>query len=331
MIRRQNLVVFLGLLLVVPAVAFAAMLGLVVYKGHAYDALLRRIEHRIDSLREHRPANISPENWQAAVYWAGSAFGNLPLGDIHNRAPLEHFAAGLDEKIAAGDSLATVRWIWDELERKTKYGAQYAAVYKPLRAMTPGPINDGTLGEIWYLRSCRSLDLSDTQVGDAGLHHLTEARNLTSLNLANTGVTDSGLVRVAELSQLEWLSLKDCRITGAGLTALKRMKALKSLDLEGTGIADAHLADLTGLPSLEHLVLARTGITDNGLTHLSHLTELTGLDLSGTRVSDHGLGCLNALTKLRRLWLPKGISDGGQIQQLRRAIPKCEVLRGPPS
>jgi len=71
------------------------------------------------------------------------------------------------------------------------------------------------------------LDLSNTQVTDAGLAHLKGLTNLSFLSLSNTQVTDAGLAHLKGLTNLSFLSLERTRVTDAGLKELKR--ALPSL------------------------------------------------------------------------------------------------------
>ena len=49
------------------------------------------------------------------------------------------------------------------------------------------------------------VDLSRTQVTDAGLKELVALKNLTTLNLGSTQVTDAGLKELAALKQLATL------------------------------------------------------------------------------------------------------------------------------
>lgn len=124
------------------ALPLIAWMGWHVYTHLAFWTLHGQTRDRIGSLRQERPTNISPERWEEASGRAGTAFCNLWPWDSDSHGDLEKFSAGLEEKMAAGNSLATLRWIWDELEHNTKAGPRYAAAYKPVRAMAPDPITD---------------------------------------------------------------------------------------------------------------------------------------------------------------------------------------------
>ena len=250
------LVVILFLVLVV-----AVSVGTILYRGYAYTARLIRIEERIDSLLAQRPATISPENWEEAVGWARTAFMNLPIGSYDDPAPYRRFERELEAKIAAGDGLATVRWIWDELVESSANGPMYAAGFMPVRAMAEEPITDESLATLWGRDRVFELYLHDTQVGDDGLRHLEGCSMLEALVVDNTRVTGAGLVHLTGLPNLSHLSLDACPVTDEGITGIGGLAALECLRLPHTQITDAALAHLKGLPKLKKLELNGTSVT----------------------------------------------------------------------
>ena len=66
------------------------------------------------------------------------------------------------------------------------------------------------------------LDLTRTQVTDAGLAHLKGLVNLATLDLDGTKLTDAGLAHLKGLTALETLPLDDTAITDAGLAEPER-------------------------------------------------------------------------------------------------------------
>lgn len=127
-IRR---IVFVLLIMALP---LGTWLGWHVYTEWTFWALKHQTYDRINSLQQDRPTNISPERWEEASGWGVTAFCNLWPWNSDTHVALEDFSAGLNEKMAAGDSLATLRWIWDELEHKTETGPGYSRVlYLPRR------------------------------------------------------------------------------------------------------------------------------------------------------------------------------------------------------
>ena len=117
----------------------------------------------------------------------------------------------------------------------------------------------------------------------AGIHMLTQ---LTRLDLSETQVGDAGMVHVGKLTQLIYLDLFATEVGDAGMVHVGKLLQLSSLDLYNTMVGDAGMAHVGKLAQLSNLSLNATKVSDAGLTHLSKLTGLARLGLSGTRVSD---------------------------------------------
>lgn len=78
------------------------------------------------------------------------------------------------------------------------------------------------------------LDLSGTQITDAGLAKLDGLKGLETLNLNDTGITDEGLKHLEALQSLTDLRLANTNITNEGLTNLvDKLPNLKALDVAG--------------------------------------------------------------------------------------------------
>ena len=69
-----------------------------------------------------------------------------------------------------------------------------------------------------------------------------------------------------------------------------------------------------------------TKVGDEGLEDLSRFASLTYLDLAVNNITDAGLAKLYGLSKLRRLELTRTQATEKGIAQLRKALPKCEIL-----
>ncbi len=184
----------------------------------------------------------------------------------------------------------------------------------------------------------RYLDLTGTQVTDAGLAQLQGRKKLYSLKLGPL-ITDAGLAHVKTMPDLGGLGLQETRVTDAGLVQLEGKKKLASLglgplitdaglrhvreipDLRGLGLNETHVTD-AGLVQLKGMKLEGLGlgppITDAGLAHLEAIPNLRSLNLAGTRVSDAGIEHLKRLPHLRSLNLAgTRVSDAG-IEHLKR-------------
>ncbi len=133
-----------------------------------------------------------------------------------------------------------------------------------------------------------SLSLLGTQFGDEDVQRIQGLTNLERLDLSRTNITDAGLEGLLSLQNLSSLQLHGTQISDAGLVHLKKLTNLKYLDLSDTEIKDAGLAQLRSLRNLESLRLARTKVSHAGLQYLKHLEKLKYLDLEATGVTTSG-------------------------------------------
>lgn len=92
--------------------------------------------------------------------------------------------------------------------------------------------------------------LRDTPFSD--LSALAPMTDLVSLNLSKTQVTDAGMKQLAQFKNLKSLGLRETQITDAGLKELTKVTSLTSLYLGGAQVSDAGINDfLKVLPSCE--------------------------------------------------------------------------------
>jgi serine/threonine protein kinase/Leucine-rich repeat (LRR) protein len=127
-----------------------------------------------------------------------------------------------------------------------------------------------------------------------GTQRLSRPVEIVNLDLSNSQVTDAGLKEIASLHKLRSLDLSFTRVTGTGLVHLKGLANLTQLHLMATHVTDAGLADLKVVSSLINLDLRVTRVSDAGLGHLLALKNLKGLNLASTRVSPRGIANLLA-------------------------------------
>jgi hypothetical protein len=154
--------------------------------------------------------------------------------------------------------------------------------------------------------------------------------------VANEGKSES--IPVAFLRQwlpqsyfdgVEAVSLYPAKFTDADLVHLKWLPGLQRLYLAETQVTDAGLAHLRGLIDLQRLDLHNTQITDAGLVHLKGLTGLQVLELRGTQVTDDGLAQLHELKDSAALDLSGIQVTDARLAELRKALPGCNIIRGP--
>lgn len=99
--------------------------------------------------------------------------------------------------------------------------------------MVDAGVTDSSLEHFKKLKQVPTLmlDLSDNEIGDAGLEFIGMLSNLTTLKLSGTNVSDEGLEMLKGLKSLRDLDLLDTQCTGTGIYELE--KALPAVDIEG--------------------------------------------------------------------------------------------------
>jgi RNA polymerase sigma factor (sigma-70 family) len=268
-----------------------------------------------------RPAQpVAPEPPAEVIHaWtkAGATFGSLkedPFGALVLTAGA---CPGVGEVPAFRFTRAPDRRLADLPAVGVSFGLQLHGAW----------MTDAGLRELASLRNLKVLDLTRTRVADAGLKELAGLRHLRRLFLPSSRVTDPGLKPLAGLKQLQALSLFNTQTTDTGLKELAGLDRLQRLYLGRTGVTGAGLKALAGLQHLQNLDLENTPVTDAGLKELRGMKQLQRLDLHGTSVTDVGLRQLAGLKGLRTLYLgDTRVTDAG-VQELRRALPRLEIIR----
>jgi hypothetical protein len=131
-----------------------------------------------------------------------------------------------------------------------------------------------------------------------------EAGGIGYVDLTNTMITDANLHHLANFPQIDRLVLRNTPTGDEGMKAVGRLTTLTSLDLANTDITNSGLAQLATLSNLEVLNLNDTRVSDAGLEHVQNLPKLIHLHLQGTRVTEPGAKTLqrmmpNCLVRLR--------------------------------
>lgn len=76
--------------------------------------------------------------------------------------------------------------------------------------LTESDVTDDDLGHLVFYPGFAALDLTMTQITDAGLRFTGEMRSLENLSLYQTHITDVGLKELGRLSKLERLNIGTC-------------------------------------------------------------------------------------------------------------------------
>ena len=146
-----------------------------------------------------------------------------------------------------------------------------------------------------------NLNLSFTELSDAGLKELSKAQNLTGLSVPQTRITNAGIKELAAFKHLHTLNVFDTQISDAGLKELATLKQLKRLYLGNTKITDAGLRDLAALPQLNTITLDGAEITDAGLDELAKFEQLVMVGVMRTKVTK------------------------AAVEKFKKALPKCRI------
>jgi hypothetical protein len=188
-----------------------------------------------------------------------------------------------------------------ELAPLRPYVTEIEAIYIPKDALTPA--NCASLSEaIGNLKMLYEIDAAVVPEGcDLLLRRLPPTSRMEFLMLSGPGVTDSMLADVGSCKRLTILTLVDSRITDDGLRQIAGLRSLRSLVLRRARVSGAGLRQLTVLPGLSSLDLADTPIGDDDVGALTQMPALVSLDLRGTRVTLAG------------------------VQQIQRALPRCQI------
>ena len=92
-------------------------------------------------------------------------------------------------------------------------------------------------------------------------------------------------------------------------------------------ITDVELTNLEGLTELQTCVVTGNKVTDAGLVNISGLTHLQMPRSSGDKITDAGLVNLRGLTQLQELDLRDTLVSDKGVNDLQKALPKCNILR----
>jgi len=155
--------------------------------------------------------------------------------------------------------------------------------------------------------------LGEKQITDiSDLRWLT---HVTELNLRVNSISD--IRALSRLTTLTWLNLFNNSITN--IHALRGLTELQTLF-----ISENEIKDITALGRLTNLnLLAAYGCSISDISVLSNLTKLETLYLNDNLISD--ITALKELTNLKTLWLDGNPLTQQQINELKEALPNCDI------
>jgi hypothetical protein len=99
----------------------------------AYYNEYQRISNMMESLRKRRPQNVSPEEWEATIDWAGgTAQCNIFFSEEHTSfESMKRFGDRLDDKMKHEIDSSMLDWIEDQYEQTGPHGKQYIGRFGP--------------------------------------------------------------------------------------------------------------------------------------------------------------------------------------------------------
>jgi hypothetical protein len=105
-------------------------------------------------------------------------------------------------------------------------------------------------------------------VGDDRMKDFKVFDRVCCVELSNTEISDAGLAHLSGLTYIQVLQLNGTAVTDAGLAHLSRLTNLRTLYLHGTAITDKSLIFLTGMRQLGVIDLRATQVTAKGVEEL---------------------------------------------------------------
>jgi outer membrane protein assembly factor BamB len=206
---------------------------------------------------------------------------------------------------------------------------------------TSTSVSNPELKEIAHIPNLLALDLEVCDnVANESCSILSTMKNLRALNLKKTAfeknrVSDAGLALLTQLKELEVLNLTGNAVTNEGLKSVATFSQLRCLSLNLVAINDSglkHLQPLTELRQIDLLYsegFAGTNVSDAGIATLAKFSKLNSLNLVGAKITDAAVSSLSKLKRLKKLAIVNTGLTMTAIQQLRQAIPGCEINSTP--
>lgn len=133
---------------------------------------------------------------------------------------------------------------------------------------------------------------NSTNVGDAGVAHLSENHHLHEIHLWGTKVSGTGLQAFANCSELIDFYIGHTRVTDADMVFFRNFaswETLRCVMISGLDITDKGIANLAGAPRLGQIHLEGTKITDAGLLELAKCPKLGLVGASETNFTSEGV------------------------------------------
>ncbi len=130
----------------------------------------------------------------------------------------------------------------------------------------------------WEVLSRNDPSLDDAKMARVAPHLRLLEPNIVFLTDNNIG--DSGVTHLSNINSIEFLDLGWTRTGDGGVKAIATLPLLKELYLNNTRISDAGLVDLETLNTLKLLAIGQTRVTEQGMRDFSQAAPNVYIDNS---------------------------------------------------
>lgn len=189
-------------------------------------------------------------------------------------------------------------------------------------------VDDRLFETLAKLNGLEQLFLRDTAVNGSGLVLVTHLP-LTHLDLSYTNLSEAGINALESFPALEQLRLTGMDVDDEGLRRLSKLKKLADLDLRNTKITkiDNLFEPESGVLPLRVLGLAGTSVDDQLFDYMPRLTNLNELSVNSTKVTAKGLAKLLDMKnlKLNNLQVDRHQIDEQFIDKMKEVCPLITI------
>ncbi len=186
--------------------------------------------------------------------------------------------------------------------------------------------NDATAGHMAALPLVK-LDVSKTQITNAGLQEILRIQTLESLNASFTSVTGIGFKGFNQAG-LKELNVAATSFGLEGFDAIRGMKSLEILGVYQAGLVEHKAANVfRTMPKLRILNAGQNAVTDAGMeVFFKGLDSLEELHLGhNSLISDRGLASLVGVKTLKYLDVTGTNCSAAGANALKAKLPECKI------
>ena len=183
-------------------------------------------------------------------------------------------------------------------------------------------MTDADAEVVGKLKELRSIALSASPLGAAGMKSLAQLPRLTRLVVGNAKLKRTAYPGIAAMTELRWFGIAgDGHFGDAEIDALLGLSRLETVKLRETGLTDAGISKLSEVPSIVDIEFPAS-VTDAGLAAIASLPRLTAVRLS-SKTTDEGVRTLAATERLERVRIVLAKITDASL----RALSGCRGLR----